>query len=92
MTQSSDITRFVFSKALTDYFHNDKAEMAQAIGCPEYDLERALSAESIRVRAEIFEALVKYCMEHGLSIDALLHAYSEHDISSSAPSQPGKAD
>ena len=92
MTQNSDITRFVFSKALTDYFHANKTEMAQAIGCSVQELEQALSAEGIRIRAKIFELLAKYCAEHALSIDALLRAYEESTGSSSGTSQPGEAD
>ena len=92
MTQNSDITRFVFTKALTDYFHGNQAEMALAIGCTGRELEQALSAEGIRIRAKIFELLAKYCAEHKQSIDALLRAYEESPEPSSSPSQPSEAD
>ena len=77
--KSEGLLIWLYGYVLNKYFGNDICRMAQEMQLSEEILKKALHDEGSREALGLFEELMGYFHEHGLSMDALLIQYSnEH--------------
>ena len=69
------ILGWLYHCALNKLFESDLRSMALALRVGERTLERALEQENGAESVLLFEQLMRYCMEHNISMDAMLAEY-----------------
>lgn len=69
-------TRFILNTMFEQQFDSNLRTMSSQIKCSLQDLKYALVTEEARAAARVFECLMHYCQQNGISVDKVLRSYN----------------
>ena len=67
---------WIYSYALKELFNADLRSMALELRIGEGVIQRAMDQEKSAESMLLFEQLMRYCMQHDISMDSILAEYS----------------
>ena len=70
------ILNWIYSYALKELFNSDLRSMALELRIGEGVIQRAMDQEKSAESMLLFEQLMRYCMQHDISMDSILAEYS----------------
>ena len=70
------ILNWIYSYALKELFNADLRSMALELRIGEGVIQRAMDQEKSAESMLLFEQLMRYCMQHDISMDSILTEYS----------------
>lgn len=70
------ILNWIYSYALNELFNSDLRSMALELRIGEGVIQRAMDQEKSAESMLLFEQLMRYCMQHDISMDSILAEYS----------------
>lgn len=70
------ILNWIYSYALKELFGSDLCNMALELRIGEGVIQRAMNQEKSTESMLLFERLMRYCMQHDISMDSILAKYS----------------